>query len=60
MATATQTPKTATTPKVAKPAVKFAERIKNQLTQAVLRKSITADEFTDLESHIKKLASFLS
>ena len=53
MATKTETPKT---PKVT---VKLTEKIKAQLNSQVLKQKVTVDDLSDLEQHIKKLASFL-
>jgi hypothetical protein len=59
MATTAQTTKPAAAPKVTRPVVSLGDRVKNQLTQAVLRNKITVDDLSDLEQHIKKLASIL-
>ena len=55
MANATKTP----TPKTPKPAVKLTERIKTQLNASALKGKVTLDELSDLEQHIKRLASFM-
>lgn len=39
--------------------VNIGDRIKTTLTAAVLRNKITVDDLSDLEQHIKKLASVL-
>lgn len=62
MATSTSAPKTlltTTAPKAVRPVVSLGDRVKNQLTQAVLRSKITVDDLSDLEQHIKKLSSIL-
>jgi len=57
----TSAPKTAAKPDaVKKPPVSMNDRIKNQLTQGVLRNKVTVDELSDLEQHIKKLSSILA
>ena len=42
-----------------KPSVQLAERVKSQLSAAVLRNKITIDDLSDLEQHVRKLAGFL-
>lgn len=58
---ATTAPKTTAKPDAVKKApASMNDRIKNQLTQAVLRNKATVEDLTDLETHIKKLASILA
>jgi hypothetical protein len=49
----------AVAPKIKKPAAELSERIKSQLSAAVLRNKITIDDLSDLEQHVRKLAGFL-
>lgn len=58
MATNTQTP-AAKTPKTKKEPVSLVERVKTQLNAQALKGKLSIDDLSDLEQHVKKLASFL-
>lgn len=59
MATQT-TPAVKTSPKTKKPPVSLPDRIKSQINAAALRGKISADELSDLQQHITKVAGLLA
>ena len=59
MATQT-TPTVKTTPKTKKDPVSLPDRIKSQINAAALRGKISADELSDLQQHITKVAGLLA
>lgn len=58
MATTAQTP-AVKTPKAKKEPVSLVERVKTQLNAQALKGKISIDDLSDLEQHVKKLASFI-